>query len=79
MESLINDLSQLDGQLESFEPSLTAGSRYYTSDDFQNNFADKLHSNCFTLLNVNARSLIKHFSDYDLYLNSLQSPNFHGY
>jgi exonuclease III len=79
MVNPVNDLLQLDGELDAFEPDNFSQSKYYVQDEFLKLANEKFDSGNFTLLNVNSRSLIKNFSDYELFFQSLQSDNFHGF
>lgn len=72
----IDDLSQLDVVTDTFEPKLIEKSKYYTVEEFHRLTDETKALNYLSVLNVNSRSLLKHFSEYETYFNSLGSPNF---
>lgn len=58
--------------LESHEPSLFIASKYYNHDEFHNLCESLNFTKTISILNGNARSLVKHLSEYELLLECLK-------
>ena len=73
----MNDLSEfLEPSQDNSEPQLVTKSKHYATTDFYDLNQTIDLSKSLTIFNVNSRSLIKHFSEYELYFQSLQSEHF---
>ena len=78
----VYDIPQLDlelDELDAFEPDYSSQSNYYTSEDYHRLTCNRLHSENFTIMNVNSRSLIKNISDYELLFQSFKSDKYFGF
>lgn len=79
MMSLTNNM-QLDilSDIDLNEPNVIKQSKYYNIDEFHD-LTEREKSDSLKVLNVNARSLVKNFSAYEMYFESLKSPSFDGF
>lgn len=57
-------------------PSLVKKSQYFDINDFGKLTSDIPMSNSLSIMNTNARSLVKHFAEYQITVNSLYNKNF---
>lgn len=64
---------------DDFEPELYNQSKYYTAKEAQEILSKCGGQSNFSVLNVNARSLIKHFNEYELFLTSFNSKAFNNF
>jgi hypothetical protein len=77
--TVIKELSQLDLTPDAFEPQLITKSKYYTTTDFLDLNEKTDFSDSLSIFNVNCRSLCKHYSEYELYFETLKSEHFNSF
>ena len=70
------DLSLIDSLTDVFEPRLLTSSNYFSTDEFSSLCQNHSQDNYLSILNVNSRSLIKNFTEYESYFKSLHPYEF---